>query len=554
MRREAKAISSIILILLILCSVIIGALISYLWVMASFYAEPENTVDIVITDVDFPVNHADYFNITVMNPSHSSSSTNITRIFFAAEGNDTLFEVTNTSPGELPIILERGASKAIKCKRNWGAYAGKVLTVHVLALDGSGATRSFETQLVKLNLQTYFNATETVKKFNATLRNDESSAINVTLSNVYLDDIPVENMSIELPRTLAKGESVAFECFSDWQTHVEPIVKAETTEGYFVELRKTAPSTVALTTIGVSFNETDSNMMSVGYFNSPESATLVDIEEILLTDKNKTKYHINGTSASPSLPYRLEKNSSVTFDFTWSWTSYRNESIIVTALTRQGFNSTTIEARTPASVVFRIAALDFNLTDTGSFRVNVTNMGCSLQSVTVNKILFNGVEVAIQPSSQLILHGDWAMFNCTHDWASLIGTSVNVTACTEDGLNASKTTTLPAIDLRIMDATFNASTGIPYLNITVFNTAFSTRNTTITQIVFVTQNATETADGTLTSPALAPSGCLVSIGTSVTIVCPWHWTTYLGQDLTIRVNAAEGFTASLTIQIPDSLP
>jgi hypothetical protein len=77
----------------------------------------------------------------------------------------------------------------------------------------------------------------------------------------------------------------------------------------------------------------------------------------------------------------------------------------------------------------------------------------------------------------------------------------------------------------------------------------------ITQIIFKTGNITETADGTLTTPTLLPNRYpLLNIGANVTIFCPWNWTLYLDQNLTITVQTAEGFSVSQTLQIPPSTP
>jgi hypothetical protein len=548
--KQTKAISSIILILIILGSVIIGALISYMWVMANFYAEPENVIDLIITDAAFQVDHADYFNVTVLNPSHSPSATNITSIYFRVEGDSNQYNVTDTSPEDLPIPIERATYKTIICKANWGFAAGENITVHVSASAASTAERSFTTQFVRLTLDTYFNSSETVRSFNATVKNDESSAIDLTLSNVTFIAYPVQNLTLQLPQVIHRNETISFQCFENWETYGKPFVSVETLEGYTAQVEKVAPSVVGLQITNVTFDEANPSRTNITLYNWPDSPTYVDITDITMTYDNGTTTSVDGALVSPTLPYRLEKNTTLSFSLPWSWASYRDRNVTITAYTKQGFTPPTTWAITPPSVIVKIAELDFNLTDTGTFRANITNALASLQSVNVTIIKFNQNVTTMQPSSLIILAGGSGWFNCTFDWAAFRGTVVNITASTEDGLNTSMSVTLPSIDLRVLDATFNETTGVPYVNVTILNTAFSIRNATITQITFATQNATESVLGTLTSPVLAPNGYLLVIGANVTVVCPWNWSRYSNQNLTITVQTAEGFDATFQVVVP----
>ncbi|MDI6691576.1 MAG: hypothetical protein QME50_06935, partial [Candidatus Bathyarchaeota archaeon] len=329
-----KAVSTLILIILLLCSAILGALVSYLWVMANYYMEPENTVDLVITEVDFPVNHADYFYVTVMNPTHSISETNITEIYFTVEGDNTKYSVVDTFP-ELPIPLEKGTTKTIKCNKNWGDFAGKTITVHASATNASGATYSFKTEFVKLHVNAYFNATESIKYFNVTVKNDAQSKINLTLNEVDLDYQSITNMSIELPMVVPINDTVEFRCYYDWQGHPKPRVIVKTLEGYIFEIEKEISSTVILVVTNVTFSETNATELKVTLWNSPDSGTLVDVLNITLTDDkgNETGMGIFDP------PVRIDKNETVTLDCVWNWTEYRDRDVVINAYTKQGFKA-----------------------------------------------------------------------------------------------------------------------------------------------------------------------------------------------------------------------
>ena len=81
-----KAVSTLTVIVLMLCSAVFGALVSYLWVMSGYYNMPENTTLLIVEDVVFPISNARYFNATILNPSNSASDATITAICLSIEG------------------------------------------------------------------------------------------------------------------------------------------------------------------------------------------------------------------------------------------------------------------------------------------------------------------------------------------------------------------------------------------------------------------------------------------------------------------------------------
>jgi hypothetical protein len=558
-----KAVSTIILIILILCSAVFGALLSYMWVMGNFYLEPE-TVDLVITNVDFPVDHADYFYVTVMNPSHSPSGTNITEIYFTVEGDNKLYNVTDTSPESLPITLERGTSETIKCLLSWGEFAGKIITVHVSAMNASGAVVYTSTEYVKLEVTAIVNAALSCKQFNVTIKNDPQSAINLTLTKIYINRMPIENISrlpddqnVTFPIDAVAGNLISLRCLYNWETFKNPTLRVETSEGYYAETSANATASVLLLITDVAFNETNPNEVSITVLNSEVSSTPVDISDIVLTYRNGTQdqqYHINGTLTIPQFVpyYRLGIGNTTTFNHCiWNWTNYRDQNVTITMNVKQGFTPASETRKTPQPVVFKIKEVNFNLTDTSHFLVTVANMPCSLQNITIATIKVNETDVAL---NQTVNIGEEKIFNCTFDWANLRGEEVNITAYTSDGLYAPPINiTLPSVDLKILvnEHDFAKSAeGIPYINVTIMNTHFSNRNVTITQIIFKTENTTATIDGALTNPVLVPNGYILAVNANVTILCPWNWTLYPNLDLTITVQTAEGFSISQTFQIP----
>jgi hypothetical protein len=531
--------------------------------MANYYIEP-NTVQLVITDLNFPVDHADYFNVTVMNPSHSASATNVTQIFVTVLGNATMFPVISTLPEDLPILIDRGTVRTIDCLYNWSDFAGGSITVHVAASDAVGAQKTIETRLVKLNLQTFFNASISSKQFNITVQNDAQSAINLTLRKVTIDQEPVEDLRtinytlITLPINLAVGEVVPIVCSYDWENKANPVIRVETDEGYYADKTANAKAQVSWFVTQAMVSETNPEEMNVTVFNSADSSTYLDIAAIILTFSNGTKYTINGTLTDPQFTpsydkpyYRLEPNSTVTFKHCiWNWRSSTDTNVTVDVYNLQEFQSASKPVSMLPSIIFGMGLLDFNITRTGSFMVNITNLPSSTGEVGIDKIMLNDKTTSFV--NQTIPVGEERQFNCTFDWTSLRGHTVTIFANTSGGIEVSASITLPSVDLSLSEtAAFNSTTeGIPYVNITMFNTALSIQNVTISNITFTVANSTFTIDGTLTIPQIAPNGTLLVIDSNVTIVCLWNWNSYHGETLTITVQTEEGFEVSQTFQIP----
>jgi hypothetical protein len=545
-QKDFRAVSTILAVLLILAAAILGGLISYMWAIAPFFATPSN-VSLSITSANFPLYHADYFVVTVLNPSYSLSGTNITSIYVTVANETSLFNVTSTNP-VLPVFLDPGTSVTIQCNFNWGAYAGENITVNVYPQSGTGATYTVQPAFVELTDNAYFNATETVESFVMTVQNDANSAINLTLAGVSINGTAVSDFDITLPKVVNNGSSATFTCFFDWQGYSNPDVVAETQEGYKAEVTEQINASALLLVDNVQFNETNPGLINVTILNSPGSATPVNIANITIAYGNITDV-INGTLSNPALPYPLGVNASVTLNCDWNWAneSYRNMTLSVTAFTTQGFVSQTATFTTPAEVAARVGQTEFDLGDTGHFTVNVTNLPYSLQQINVTEIDFNNN--AINISSPLLAAGGQAAFVCEFNWSSFVGQSANITY--DDGNNS--LLLLPFLAnvtyYEISSVSFSDfSLGNPYMNVTVSNSQFSKTNANITQIFIQTENGTQAIDGTISYPQISPQYPLAA-GTEQTITCPWNWSPFAGQDVTVIVQTADGFQASITLKV-----
>ena len=177
-----KAVSTFILIILILCSAVFGALVSYLWVMANYYNMPDTTL-LIVTNAVFPgppTINLTYFNVTILNPSNSISDVNITAIRLSVEGRDESYDINETEPEPLPFLIRRGTEQTFKCKKNWSNFAGEIVRIEPVAVNASTKSYSYATTRVKLNLTPTFDESQSVEYFNLTMENSAESIINLT--------------------------------------------------------------------------------------------------------------------------------------------------------------------------------------------------------------------------------------------------------------------------------------------------------------------------------------------------------------------------------------
>jgi len=349
--RNARALSRLSLALLLLVAVIIGALLSYLWVIGyyeSLHLQVPEVTTITINNATFVPQDATFFNVTLLNPSLSPSDATITKIAVSTE-DSVLHRVGETYPS-LPYRLARSASETFKCSWNWGNYTGETVQIIVFVEDGSGATFPRVTPLVDLGITVDFDPAISVKHFNMTLQNSVSSATYVNVTNIVMDGktVPPENMTLSLPYTLHANESISLTCMWDWTEYQgkDVTIAAHTLQGYVAYHTQAAPPPVNLTITEILFNTTDTRHFNATVQNSEFSPTYVNVTRITITMENGTTHEV--IEVSPPLTYTLHPNASVTFVCAWDWTYYHNQNATVTIHTLQGY-VTSLTQTTPAS-------------------------------------------------------------------------------------------------------------------------------------------------------------------------------------------------------------
>jgi hypothetical protein len=538
--KEKKAISTFVLVLLILCAATVGSLVSYWWVMGNFYLEPENTVALTITNATFPVYHADYFTFTILNPSNSISSTNITAIYLTAGGSNVTYNVTTTYPDTLPIKMDKATSKTIKCFKNWGELAGQNITIHVLPLEGSGATKTVETKYVKMDLEVFFDANASCTQFSTAVVNEVGSAINLTLTKVLINEFSLtgENLSKTLPQNVTNNDvPVSFVCKYNWENLVDKIVRVETAEGYYAETTSNVNASALLSIDDVKFSETNSTEFSVTVSNSNVSKNAVNINKIALTYGNDTKQYINGSLTTPTFnsTYRLEVNTTVTFNHCiWNWTNHRDENVTITVYTEQNFTAVSRKVISPQSIVFKISPI-FSLNSTTYFLVNVTNTPVSLNNIIVTQIKINNTQASI--TSQTVLIGEWRQFTCFLNWADLRGEEVFVYVNASNVI-VSQILTLPHVQFDIVGHG-NASDKTKF-NVTIVSSSNSF-NATLDKIIVILGNKTVFQCENLDF-LIQPDG-------NITLSFPWNWSSIDLTQVTISVYTTENLVFNGTITV-----
>ncbi len=561
--RNVKAISGFFLILLLLLATIVGAILSYLWVIGYYVSlervYPED-ITVNITGYAFDYQNTSFFNVTIQNPTSykSKETANITQIVVST-GDGVLHDNVNTDPSLPYKFQHKGEVETFKCLWNWANFTGETVKIIAFVADGSGPTFEVETPLVRLEITDIrFNSTISVTHFNITVQNSMSSVTFVNITEVTLDEelVLAQNLSIPLPYGLDPDESVSFNCKWNW-TNLQGknvTVAVHTAQRYSASRTIPTPEPVDLAVTDVIFSVTNTTRFNATVLNSEDSPTYVNITRIAVGVENQTVREWtleNGTEVEPTLPHFLNSSSLQTFSCPWNWTDQREKNVTVTIYTSQGFMARYVQV-TPAPVILEVTNTIFNPLETGSFNVTVKNSESSIKDANITEItviLENGISININmtdpPLLPTILNpGEAATFNCTWNWAAYSGKNVTIVVNTPKYSIESSPILLKA--LAITDILFN-SLDTAHFIITVQNPTELSFSITGIEAKIVggdTLNITDVKPGT---PFILPSG---TSPTFISFMLSSDWKVYQGEDVTVSVETSEGFTASRTYRIP----
>jgi hypothetical protein len=561
---DKKAISVFSMILLILGSIIFGALMSYLWVMANYYNMPDSNI-LVIKYANFSYTDFSHFNVTILNPSNSIADVNITGIRLTVEGKNETYIITEVEFDTFPFLLEKGTEHTFKCKKNWSNFAGETVKLEPLATDALTTSYSYITPNAKLNFKPKFDETKSVEFFNLTVEN--SGSINLTLSEISLFGIVLnENLTPPLttPLVLTPNQTIKFGCNYNWDNlrGQNVTLHLKTLESYEISYTTNKLKGAILEIQKVEFDFSNVLSFNVTIKSAEDSTTFATISRIFLTLENQTKIEINQTFpqiGEPSVFNRIPEKGNMTFTCYWNWTEYRNKSITVEAYTNEGFTVFGKTVKTPQEVVWNVTDVSFDFKDIQHFSVNITNMPWSLYEINITKIYLNQTSVNMKPT--VLKPGEEKKIDCTFNWENFIGREPTLVVLEESGQNISMPIYIPPVSLEILENQFvfgdlrnrypniTIPLPIPYFNITVLNYNHSLLDVRIDRVYIKIEGETFEVDYNLTFPTIGSTGYLLQKGENVTIMCFWDWTKYKDvENIIIEVYTKEGFYVSKTLE------
>jgi len=572
-----KAISTLTLIILIVASAIVGGIISYMLTIAYYvemgYNIPENTTTLAITGVYIDPEDAASFRVTILNPSFSISNATVTRIAVSPANETNLYEVVETQPPiEDGLVIHRGKAINITCsalqinekKMSWGEFAykfaGQSITIHVFSSNASAANKEVTLPYVKLEVIPDFRPEITFESFNITLKNDEKSETNLTITTISLAE-PTVNYTIRqmiwepelrsitpnLPYTLDAGENETFKCELNWLGVSDAKIKITTEEGYEI-YHKVAlmPMQTYFTIQDVIFDEDDTEHFKVIVKNEFGLAEGITVTNITYTIKNGTT--MPAENINPALPAIVPPTGqNFTFTCSWNWHDYRGKEVNVTVYLKQGFVRS-IKVTTPKPVILEILNLKdvFKLENKTYFSVNLRNHASSLETINITKKKVEEITIDHSKTSSLpciLKPGENITITCNlgKSWTDYQKESLNLVV--EFIGNESQTNSETFVVLLPEKAKLNITSvkhvvlGTKnYLNITVENMHYSAINLTISKIIVTFENQTEPSIMQL-SPGLT-----VAIGSETFIFFPTE--TAPQGDITVEVITDEGIEAS----------
>ncbi len=360
----------------------------------------------------------------------------------------------------------------------------------------------------------------------------------------------VTDVDPSLPYELLDGNNQTFQCFWNWANYTGQIIGISA----FVE-DGCGPTSVGVAPfVGLPITDVD--------FNSSVSMTSFDLA--VQSHENSTTYvnitdiavqtiTLEAENVTPSLPYTLNPNSSVTFKCLWDWTYYRNTSISIVVNTLQGyFSNTTYLTPNP---VLEVKDTFFNETDINHFNLTLRNSELSPSYLNISKVTLtlenatvveiNGTE--IKPSLPYTLYPDSSTtFECPWNWTNYRNKNVTLSVYTLQNYTIYYTTVTPS-PIEIINAIFDPVNTNSF-NVTVQNSEFYTTYVNLTDITLVLEDGTiQSINGTEMEPALPYP---LYPNSSIAFECPWNWSNYQSKNVTIIILTAENYTAQFTKVTP----
>ncbi|UCE28803.1 MAG: hypothetical protein JSV85_05910 [Candidatus Bathyarchaeota archaeon] len=559
--RDVRAIGRLFLILLMLGSMVIGGLLSYLWV-AGYYEFLGYNVGpaLSITDAVFPEQDTYHFNVTVLHPTFSNitGSAQITQITVSTLRDSTVHKATAVTPS-LDTPLQKGESRNFRCTWNWANYTGETVRIDVSVAGESGGSREFDTPKVNVKImEVDFNSTISVTGFNVTVENDILSETHINITDIAVTADGIEQSVTDItpiPWALSPGETQDFSCAWDWTSYQNSsvTVSVHTLQGYMNQTIQTTSLPVTLNITDILFNAANTSRFSVNVMNGEASSTYVNVTGIAVIVENLTvqEWNLeNGFHVDPAIPYALDSNASVTFVCPWNWADYKDRNVTVGVNTLQGFTAQRVQV-TPPSKIVNITHVNFDPTDVNYFYITVQNSefspeGASVTITEIHVVIEDGIVVDLtdgtSPSPPIRL--DWnesRPLTCSWSWSTYIGKDATAVVQTADGYSF-RSTPVTLVALTITDVVFNIVDPNHFLFTVKNPEVFGPID--ITAVTLTVEGAPQLKTEIPSLPFVLPSGA------SITFMCSWSWDPSSGKDFVIAVETSQGYETTFTGRVP----
>jgi len=333
--------------------------------------------------------------------------------------------------------------------------------------------------------------------------------------------------------------------------------------GYYENLKIRTPEKSDVAITNATFLPQDTSFFNVTILNPSYSPSDAVVTRIAASTEDGFIHNVNTTD--PALPYTLPKATMdfpglQTFECSWDWVNYTGEEVGIIAFLAEG-SGPTLETETPF-VDLRITDVRFNPTISAThFNVTaqnyVSSATCNITvditeiSVTVEDGFKPNI-TEIAPALPWTLNpGESHNFMCIWDWTRYQNTSVTVALYTSQGYMRYTTKMTPQpVTLEITDILFDV-TNTTRFDVTVKNNEVSPTYLNVTKISAIVGNHTirewTTENGTAVNP---PIPFTLNKGSTETFVCPWNWTQYRDENVTVIIYTLQGFMANHTQATP----
>jgi hypothetical protein len=387
----------------------------------------------------------------------------------------------------------------------------------------------------------YFNVTVLNPSYSASAVNVSAFRLTVEATNQTYDVNTVEYPQ-SLPFSLARGSRQTFECIYDWSGIAGQTVRIDFLPANISTFSNVYILPSASLKLAPNFDATQ----SVNYFNltveNPPDSTNLTISDVTTFGESIKDF------LTPTLPYLLPINQSVTFTCHLNWEDLFTENVTMNVTTTEGYETSYTTSALPGAVL-TLSNASFDYSDTSYFNVILTSTSESTTYATVRALnltlanestslstvpplnISEGLPIGINQSLTL---------RCFWNWNHVRDEKITLQAYTRQNF------TVPPLNVTTPPSTIWNITGVKFdldnltqFSVNVTNTPCSLNNVTVTNIQLNNQNTT-----------LDQPSTVITNGTQAMFSCALNWTDLRGHVANITVFAADGFNMSTSLVIP----